>query len=399
MRRPKIYLAIFSIILVYLWLLPDGMLAQEGNQAALVIRHSDQSVQTACVDFSEPEISGLELLQRSGINLELDVQGLGAAVCRIGQTGCPANDCWCQCKGGGDCIYWSYWLRAGGQWQYSQGGASTFSVNDGEIQGWSWGPGAVNQAYSPPDLSFKDVCTAAIADDATATPKATALVFIPADTPTGEMNQSHLTETLTSTPMPTTTTPPTATNALQATIDPTNTPLPTLTATVPLVVPAATQPASSDALGETEPVVTGELTVAELADYDEQVKQPTATWMPTPSPMGDHDEVVSRTPEAVIVLAEPGRSLPIRHAERENKNLVEASEDQLSDLMVVGTGSQIPDLRALPLAPEEQLADQEEQNAPSSLFSYMIFGSIVLGLSGWLVVLSRNNKRSVSADE
>jgi hypothetical protein len=390
MRRPKVLLAIFSIILVFLWMLPDGTLAQDGNQAALVIRHGDQDVQTMCVDFSEPEISGLELLQRSGMDLTLDVQGLGAAVCSIQQTGCPANDCWCQCKGGGDCIYWSYWLKDGDQWQYSQGGASIYSVNDGDIQGWSWGPGAVSQAYSPPDLSFEDVCQESMVEVATATPSATALIFVPPDTPTTEMYQSQPTGTPTSMPLPTSTIPPTATNPIQVTTIPTNTPLPAATATIEIVVPDVTDSSNDEALLEIGPTDNIELAVVEQSANVEQEFQPTAPSLPLPtqSPLAENDEIVTKTPEAVASLVEPDQTLPSRQGERDNKKWFEASDDQPSILIVVGAESQIPDLRVLPLAPEEQNANPDEQDTSGSLFSYLIFAMIVLWLSGWLIILS-----------
>jgi hypothetical protein len=403
MRRPKLFLAIFSIILVYLWVLPGGMLAQDGNQAALVIRHSDQSVQTVCVDFSEPEISGLELMQRSGIDLELDVQGLGAAVCRIGQTGCPANDCWCECKGGGDCTYWSYWLRSGGQWQYSQGGASAYTVSDGDIQGWSWGPGAVNLAYSPPDLSFENICTASAVEDATATPSSTAIVFVPADTPAGESTQSLPTGTLTPTPSPTSTNPPTATILLTATIVPTNTPLPIATAiAVVEEKPTVTEFSSDNAPLESQGISEIESDVAEPPANIEQEIRPTATIVPspTPSPLAQNNEMIQTTPDSVIAMVEPDQSLPARQGERENKKWVEDKDDQPSNLSVVGTESEIPDLRVLPLATEEKLAAQEEYNVSSSSFSYMFFVLIVLGLGTWWVILSiRRQDESMPTNE
>jgi hypothetical protein len=153
-------LALFSATLLFLGLLPQGMDAQEGNRVALVIRTNDQEVRTACVAFSEPEISGLDALQRSGIDFEIDVQSMGAKICSIEQTGCPVDDCWCQCIGVGDCVYWSYWHRLDKQWHYSQGGASTYSLGDGDVEGWSWGPGSVNEAIAPPELSFADICMA-----------------------------------------------------------------------------------------------------------------------------------------------------------------------------------------------------------------------------------------------
>jgi hypothetical protein len=387
MKRSKIFLLIFSSILVYLWMMPDGMLAQDRNQAALVIRYSDQSVQTACVDFTEPEINGLELLQRSGLDLELDVQGLGAAVCRIGQTGCPADDCWCQCKGGGDCVYWSYWQKLSGQWKYSQGGASIYTVSGGDIQGWSWGPGAVNQAYSPPDLTFENVCTSAAVDDATATPTATSNIFMVDDTPTNEPLRSQQTETPTTTPSATPTIPPTATTINQLTAVPTNTPQPTVTTAL---VPAATEPISVVAPIEPQPIVSQTVVVAEPSTNHEREQKAESSLQvtPTPLPQARDDELNQTPPAAIIALAEPGETLPTRQSEMETKKRVEVTADQPKNFLVIGTEAHVPDLRALPVTMEEQINYSSDDDAPSSLLSYGIFGLIVFGLGGWLLLLS-----------
>jgi hypothetical protein len=148
-----------SLIGLILIGLVTAVSAQEPNRAALVIRLEDGQTISHCVEFTEAEINGYELLNRSGLELETEVVGMGATVCSIEGQGCPANDCFCQCKGGGDCLYWSYWQLKEGAWQYAQAGASTYRVYDGDIQGWSWGIGTPDEAVEPPLLTFDEVCT------------------------------------------------------------------------------------------------------------------------------------------------------------------------------------------------------------------------------------------------
>lgn len=131
---------------------------QDDNQAALVISLADGEVISRCVSFPEAEISGWDLLQRADLAVAVDASGLGTAVCQIEDTGCPANNCFCQCRGGDDCEYWSFWLQQDGQWRYSQAGAALVTVRHGDVQGWSWGPGSPNEAPEPPPLTFADVC-------------------------------------------------------------------------------------------------------------------------------------------------------------------------------------------------------------------------------------------------
>jgi len=151
--------------------------AQDGDhRAGLVIRYADGSVQTQCVAFSEPSITGEELLQRSGLAVTLDYNaGLGGAVCSINNQGCayPIKDCFCKCTGI-QCEYWAYYHRTAAGWQYASSGASSYTVTDGALEGWSWGAGNFSSGVEPPVVAFNEVC----APPATATPTATATVTV-----------------------------------------------------------------------------------------------------------------------------------------------------------------------------------------------------------------------------
>jgi hypothetical protein len=186
------FLPLFLLAGFVLAYLPPQLAAQGGNQAALVVRYGDGNVETRCIAFSEPQITGYDLLMRSGLEVVADVQGMGALMCSIGGTGCPADNCLCQCQGGGNCVYWSYWQQIGGNWQYSQGGSSMVQVTHGAVHGWSWGPGSVSQAVPPPATSFETVCQV----PATATPP-------PTLTPTATAVPPTPTPTITTSPTPT----------------------------------------------------------------------------------------------------------------------------------------------------------------------------------------------------
>ncbi|MFO7541018.1 MAG: prenyltransferase/squalene oxidase repeat-containing protein [Chloroflexota bacterium] len=134
------------------------------NQAALIIVLEDGLTVERCVDFAEPEITGLELLQRSGLDLALNISGSGAAVCSIEGTGCPADDCFCECSGA-DCVYWAYWYQQADEWVYAQVGAASYQVSPGQIQAWVWGLGSPTEAPMPPDVTFADVCLTDAAAD------------------------------------------------------------------------------------------------------------------------------------------------------------------------------------------------------------------------------------------
>jgi len=131
--------------------------AQGPDRAGIVVSFGD-SVRAACVEFDEPEISGAELLNRAGFQVVAAGGGMGAAVCMIDGVGCgDPNDCWCQCHGA-TCRYWAYFTLEDGGWQYSAVGASSRKLHNGDVDGWSWGAGAIGSAAKPGPTTFEELC-------------------------------------------------------------------------------------------------------------------------------------------------------------------------------------------------------------------------------------------------
>lgn len=132
---------------------------QNPNRAALVVSLADGELVAQCVEFEEDELTGYELLNRSGLSVDASVTGAGVTVCSIEGSGCPVDDCFCKCKGGPDCLYWSYWHGAEDEWRYSQAGAAVYPVRDGAVEGWVWGIGSPNEATAPPTFTFDQICS------------------------------------------------------------------------------------------------------------------------------------------------------------------------------------------------------------------------------------------------
>ena len=146
-------------------LLPGRVLAQETNRAGLIVVDDTGASRAYCVEFAEPEISGYDLLQRAGVETNVEASALGASVCAIDGVGCsfPAESCFCQCQGS-PCVYWSYWtLDAAAGWRYATIGALAARVQDGEVQGWRWGAGSVTAAAAPPQVTLEEICAAPVA--------------------------------------------------------------------------------------------------------------------------------------------------------------------------------------------------------------------------------------------
>lgn len=115
---------------------------QELRHAGLVVVFPDGRTETRCIAFAEEEISGVELLRRSGLPVVFSgFGGLGSGVCRIDDVGCSdPDDCFCQCRGA-DCAYWSYFALRDGEWDFQNVGPSQRRLRDGDVDGWVWGSG------------------------------------------------------------------------------------------------------------------------------------------------------------------------------------------------------------------------------------------------------------------
>jgi len=200
--------------------LNPGM-AQQPSKVGLVVQFLDGTIEKHCVEFEGDEIHGYDVLVNSGIEFVSDYNGsAGAAICKIGQDGCPADNCFCSMPN-----YWSYWhwlKNKDGKWEwtYSPIGASNYLVQPGQVEAWRFGAGTA------PEITpvFEEICR-----PSTSTP-----TFTPA---TGRAVTSYeLSPTKLSTAIiisnPTADIPVNTSTPIPSPVPPTQTPLPSPTAQV-----------------------------------------------------------------------------------------------------------------------------------------------------------------------
>ncbi|GBD24671.1 hypothetical protein HRbin29_02353 [bacterium HR29] len=155
MRR--LFRAVLPVAVACVAALPLAALAD--GEAGLVIDYGDGRVETYCVAFEGDRITGQELLERAG----LDVNQFSGMVCAIDGVGCRHQgnfaSCHCQCEDLSDCTYWAYFVqRNDGGWVYSSLGFQSQVARHGDLHGWRWGKGTAGSAPKPPPLTFADVC-------------------------------------------------------------------------------------------------------------------------------------------------------------------------------------------------------------------------------------------------
>lgn len=123
------------------------------HRAGLIVQHGNGTMTYAVVAFPEETISGIELLQRSGIEyLSVPFGGLGEGVCQIEREGCEATECRrTVCQATRSSPYWQYLDQtADRSWRAAPLGASGSKVSDGDVLAWSWSAG-------PPSLPGLDL--------------------------------------------------------------------------------------------------------------------------------------------------------------------------------------------------------------------------------------------------
>jgi hypothetical protein len=116
----------------------------ELNHAGVVVRDAEGRVTYAWVPFAEEEITGIELLRRSGIPIvTVGFGALGEGVCWIAGQGCGVAECRrnvCQVSSA-NAPYWQYFHQDADDpavWTWLPLGASSSKVEDGDVFGWSW---------------------------------------------------------------------------------------------------------------------------------------------------------------------------------------------------------------------------------------------------------------------
>src|SRR5215213_5425438 len=133
-----------AALLAGILLAPAPTLADELHHAGLVVRDAQGRMTYAWVPFAEEKIDGIALLHRSGIPVvTVGFGALGEGVCSIAGQGCGVAQCRrTVCQGStADAPYWQYFQQDHADpavWTWQPLGASSSTVEDGDVFGWSW---------------------------------------------------------------------------------------------------------------------------------------------------------------------------------------------------------------------------------------------------------------------
>lgn len=115
------------------------------NYAAIMIDPGEDEVQTKCVEFSNPSITGFDLLDASGFEYTIQ-EGFTQSILGISNPKGETN-------------YWSYWYWDGREWMFQSTGASTTAVFPGTVEAWHFTSWELYPSL-PPQFSpnFEEIC-------------------------------------------------------------------------------------------------------------------------------------------------------------------------------------------------------------------------------------------------
>jgi hypothetical protein len=106
------------------------------SKAALVIDHNDGSRVVRVVEFFGESLSGMQLLQKSGLTVVTAEGSHGTEICAIDNEGQPAEDCNNDPQG----RYWSLnLLNSDNEWQGSMKGSNSEIAENNTVHGYRFG--------------------------------------------------------------------------------------------------------------------------------------------------------------------------------------------------------------------------------------------------------------------
>jgi hypothetical protein len=130
------------------------------HRAGVVVQHGDLGTLTDCVSFSERELDGVELIDRSAFDYRAARFPEGKGICWLDGEGCKTtdpDDCFCT-PAEGTTRSWSYWVQEEGDRPLIHHGETYPSgrvIHDGSVDYWTFGPHGMPPTSVP---SFEEIC-------------------------------------------------------------------------------------------------------------------------------------------------------------------------------------------------------------------------------------------------
>ncbi len=140
------------LFLVLTALTASAALAQGGDtkQVGLVVTFADGKTSTQVVTVPKGA-SALDALQASKLAVVTAQSAQGPSLCKINDTGCPTDNCFCDQE-----HFWAYYHLNGNAWAAATEGAGVYVPANGAVEGFAWSgfDANFNPTTQPPVSTF-----------------------------------------------------------------------------------------------------------------------------------------------------------------------------------------------------------------------------------------------------
>jgi hypothetical protein len=129
--------------------------AQTGGtkQVGLVVTFADGKTHTEVVTVPVAS-TAIDALRAAKLTVVTDETSFGTALCKVNETGCPADDCFCDPSS-----FWAYYHLSGSAWASAMEGVGTYVPANGAVEGFAWSgfDESFNPTVQPPVYTFEQL--------------------------------------------------------------------------------------------------------------------------------------------------------------------------------------------------------------------------------------------------
>lgn len=123
------------------------------KQVGLVVTFADGSSHKEIVT-APAGATTLDVLKAAQLTVVTSETAFGPALCKINDTGCPAENCFCNAE-----AFWAYYHLAGTAWTGAMESAGAYVPADGSVEGFAWSgfDSSFNPTVQPPVYTYQQI--------------------------------------------------------------------------------------------------------------------------------------------------------------------------------------------------------------------------------------------------
>lgn len=147
---------VLVVVALLALLLTGTVFAQAGTkQVGLVVQFPDGTVHTEVVTVAN-DATVADVLKSASVSVTISETSWGPALCAIENTGCPADNCFCDPN-----MFWAFYVQERGQWKAAQVGIGGYTPQDMEVVGFAWSgfDANYNPTVQPPFYTFDQIAS------------------------------------------------------------------------------------------------------------------------------------------------------------------------------------------------------------------------------------------------